>query len=240
MNISIVTKITAKLRQQARESELVFKSNILSFFGVILLIIGASISLYDWHANEVVNQHAAQLVYDANHGIKSAAPGTHKPGKAQIADYVVAPSLPRYLIIPTLGVDTPILQVGLNDQGAIDTPDNVFETAWYDASAKPGQLGAMLIDGHISSWTSPGVFYAIDTLQPGDDIMVQSGNGAIFTYEVVRTQIYNASDVDMASALAPVNPIKPGLNLISCTGSVITGTSQFNERIIVFAQFASN
>jgi len=35
--------------------------------------------------------------------------------------------------------------------------------------------------------------------------------------------------------LSPIDPTKPGLNLISCTGDVISGTSKFNERIIVFA-----
>jgi len=35
--------------------------------------------------------------------------------------------------------------------------------------------------------------------------------------------------------LSLVDPAKPGLNLISCVGDVIPGTSEFNERIVVFA-----
>lgn len=93
----------------------------------------------------------------------------------------------------------------------------------------------MLIDGHISSWTTHGVFYGLNTLSPGDMIDVQGGNGAIFTYKVVKTQIYNSNNVNMDAALSPIDPAKPGLNLISCTGDVIAGTNDFNERIIVFA-----
>jgi len=147
----------------------------------------------------------------------------------------VAPTLPRYLIIPKLGVDARILAVGVTANGALGTPANVFDTDWYDESAQPGQEGAMLIDGHISSWTTRGVFYGLNTLLPGDMIDIQGGNGAIFTYKVVKTQIYDANNVDMGAALSPIDPTKPGLNLISCTGDVISGTSKFNERIIVFA-----
>ena len=93
----------------------------------------------------------------------------------------------------------------------------------------------MLIDGHISSWTAHGVFYGLKTLQPGDAIDVQGGNGAVFAYTVVKIQVYNAGNVDMAAAMKSINPSKPGVNLISCTGDVIQGTNDFSERVVVFA-----
>jgi LPXTG-site transpeptidase (sortase) family protein len=223
-----------------KQLKFVLQPNVLVACGVILVLAGVATGTYNWRKNEIANQHAAKLVYEANHGIKNGVPSTVKLSKAVLADYVVAPSLPRYLIIPALGINTQILSVDINAQGALETPDNVFETAWYDKTAKPGQLGAMLIDGHISSWTSPGVFYGLDTLQSGDAIDVQSGNGAVFSYKVVKTQIYEANNVDMTAAMKPIDPTKPGLNLISCTGDVIAGTSEFNERIIVFAEFDSN
>ena len=40
----------------------------------------------------------------------------------------------------------------------------------------------------------------------------------------------------MQAAVAPITPDVYGLNLITCTGQVIKGTSLFNERVIVFAQ----
>jgi hypothetical protein len=38
----------------------------------------------------------------------------------------------------------------------------------------------------------------------------------------------------MQQVLSSVNPDQPGLNLMTCTGQVIKGTSQFNERLVVF------
>jgi len=209
--------------------------NVFVTIAIILLVTGLSIGVYDWHFNYVNNQRAATLINQANHNINHAVPSTIKPTASQLHNYVVAPTLPRYLIIPKLGVDASILPIGINPGGSLGTPNNVFNTAWYDKSSKPGQKGAMLIDGHISSWTTHGVFYGLNTLLPGDIIDVQGGNGAIFTYKVVKTQIYNSNNVNMSAALLPIDPTKPGLNLISCTGEVISGTSKFNERIIVFA-----
>jgi sortase (surface protein transpeptidase) len=166
----------------------------------------------------------------------SAVPSTTKPSVQAVSQYVVAPDLARYLKIPKLGVNARVMQVGVTKTGALGTPSNVYDTAWYTGSAKPGQPGATLIDGHVSSWTTRGVFYGIKTLIDGDMIQIVRGDGAILNYQVVKTQVYGASSVDMQAAVTPITPGKSGLNLITCTGQVEKGTSEFNERVIVFAQ----
>src|ERR1017187_3628509 len=182
-------------------------SNILIVVAIALLIIGLGVSLHDWRSNVEANQHAAKLVNAANHNTKPTVPGaitqaaavpsTTQPSTNDFANYVVAPNSPRYLIIPKLAVDAIVLSVGVNSQGALETPNNVYDTAWYNESAQPGQPGAILIDGHISSWTTHGVFYGLNTLQPGDIIEVQRGDNTTFTYKVVKTQVYDAGNVDM-------------------------------------------
>src|ERR1019366_6494106 len=124
---------------------------------------------------------------------------------------------------------------GVTTTGALATPSNIYNAAWYNESAAPGQPGAMLVDGHVSSWTAHGVFYGLDTLAAGDKIQVERGDGQIFNYQVIKSEVYNSDDVDMNAAITPVDLTKPGLNLITCAGDVIPGTSEFNKRIIVFA-----
>lgn len=167
--------------------------------------------------------------------VTNPAPSTVKPSTYSIANYTVPPNNPRYIIIPSLGVNARIFSVGLLANGALRTPSNVFDTDWYNQSALPGQPGAMLIDGHVSSWTSHGVFYGIKDLKPGNIIKIQTGAGTIFNYSVVKNQVFPSGNVDMNSTMLPVVPGQPGLNLITCTGDVIAGTSQFNERIVVYA-----
>jgi sortase (surface protein transpeptidase) len=166
----------------------------------------------------------------------SSVPNTTPPSASAISQYTVAPDLPRYLKIPQLGIDARVLQTGINSSGAIGTPDNVFDTAWYSGSAKPGQPGAMLIDGHVSGWTTHGVFYNLNKLAAGDLISIVRGDNSVINYHVVKTQAYPASRVNMAAALSPITTGKPGLNLITCAGQVEKGTSQYSQRIVVFAQ----
>jgi len=169
-------------------------------------------------------------------GDNSSLPSTTKPSSQAVSNYAVAADLARYLEIPKLNVYARVTQVGVTTSGALGTPNNVFDTAWYSGSAKPGQPGATLIDGHVSSWTTHGVFYNIKHLVKGDNIRIVRGDGVVINYQVVKTQVYNANDVDMQAAVTPITPGKSGLNLITCTGQVQKGTSEFNQRVIVFAQ----
>lgn len=221
-------------------------SNVLIVIAVALLITGLGLGFRDWRASNIANQTAARLVSEANNGIvknavpatagsSSAVPSTIKPAVSAVVEYVVAPDKPRYLIIPKLDVHARILTVGVDAQGALRVPANIYDTAWYKESSLPGQPGAMLIDGHISSWTARGVFYGLKTLRAGDIIRVQRGDDTLFTYKVVKTQLYGADNVDMVAAQTAIDANRPGLNLISCSGDVITGTNDFNQRIIVFA-----
>lgn len=165
-----------------------------------------------------------------------SAPSVTKPAANSYANYMVAPDLARYIKIPKLGVDARVLQVGVKANGEMATPNNVHDAAWYNGSAKPGQAGATLIDGHVSSWTSRGVFYGVKTLAAGDAVQIVKGDGAIINYKVVKTQTYDAGNVDMQAAMKPVTEGKSGLNLITCAGQVKKGTNDFSQRVIVFAE----
>lgn len=214
--------------------------SVIMAAAAIIFIAGSYISLTGFTADRAVQAQARALTLQANNAAKQSGStsvlSSTKPSAATLADYVVAPDLPRYLKIPKLGVDARVLSVGVTSTGALATPDNVFDTAWYNESAEPGQPGAVLIDGHISSWTSRGVFYGLKDLVAGDTIQIDRGDGKVFTYKVVKSKTYSASNVDMEAAMTPVVPGTPGLNLISCSGDVIPGTSQFDERIVVFAE----
>ena len=91
-------------------------------------------------------------------------PSTTPIPKSTVAAYSVAPNLPKYLIIPKLYVDSRVLSVGVTSSGAVGVPDNIYDTAWYNESSAPGQPGAMLIDGHISSWSGLQLEYFMDFL----------------------------------------------------------------------------
>lgn len=165
-----------------------------------------------------------------------AAPSSVRPAQNTVDTYSVAPYLPKYISIPAIGIaKARVVRLGVMKDGAIATPDNIFDTGWYGGSAKPGQPGAMFIYGHVSSWTANGVFYDLHKLRPDDAIIITRGDNTVFSYRVVTSKVYPYTDVDMSQVLSPVDAGKPGLNLMTCTGDVIKGTSDFSERLVVFA-----
>src|ERR1035437_988099 len=209
---------------------------LLGVLAAIVLLVGIVASIYDWHTNAVTKKHAAVAIAQANKGVSNGTPATTPISASTFANYRVASNLPRYIFIPKLKVKAIVLSLSTTSSNQLQAPPNIYETGWYKNSSLPGKAGAMLIDGHVSSWTSHGIFYGLKTLVAGDTIQVERGDGAILTYRVVTSQTYSSTNVDMTAALSPINPHKPGLNLITCTGKVIAGTSEFNERIIVFAE----
>ncbi len=165
-----------------------------------------------------------------------SSPSSAKLTPLFVANYSVPPSNPKYISIPAIHItNTPVVQLGLQ-AGVIATPDNVYEVGWYAGSSLPGQSGAAFMYGHVSSWTAKGVFYNLRKLVAGDKIVVTRGDDTTFEYQVVSAKTFPADNVNMAEVLAPISPDKPGLNLMTCTGRVISGTSEFSERLVVFAK----
>lgn len=201
----------------------------------LVFLAGIAIAFQAFYANRATAKQAAALTKKPASS-NDTGPSTAKPSAAAVANYVVASTLPRYLNVPSLGVQARVFSLGLLASGALATPGNVYDTGWYNESSLPGQPGAMLIDGHVSSWTTKGVFYGLKNLHPGDKLQIERGDGTVFSYQVVKTQVYPSNNVDMKSAITPVTAGKPGLNLITCTGDVIRGTNEFNKRIIVYSQ----
>jgi len=208
----------------------------LASLAVVVLLVGIVVSAYDWHANTSIKKRATIATAQANKGVSSGAPSTTPISTSALTNYRVAPGLPRYIFVPKLGVKAIVLSLGTTASYQVQAPPNIYETGWYNSSGLPGKPGAMFIDGHVSSLTHNGIFYGLSTLVPGDTIQIERGDGTMFAYKVVKSQISSSTNVNMTAALKPVNPHKPGLNLITCAGKVIAGTNELSQRIVVFAE----
>lgn len=144
-----------------------------------------------------------------------------KPSEEDVYNYYVSAEKPRYLTISKLGVENArILPVSINSDGALGTPNNIFDVGWYVNSGLPGKGGTMLIDGHNGGPHVHGVFKDLPILESGDLIIVERGDGEKFTYSVVDNKEVplSESDVYMATAMKSPEAGKESVTLISCTG----------------------
>jgi sortase A len=176
------------------------------------------------------------------HGVDvTSAPSSVKPKPNVVASYTVPPTNPRYISIPAIGLSqSRVVELGLTHNNQIATPDNIYDTGWFNGSAKPGQNGAMFIYGHVSSWTANGAFHNLKKLRQGDNISITRGDGTTYVYQVVSSKVYPYNAVNMQEVLSPIMTNKPGLNLMTCTGAIIKGTSEFEKRLVVFTKLLSS
>ncbi len=144
-----------------------------------------------------------------------------KPDEDAVKEYTVAPDRPRYLTISKLGItNARVLAMGVNTEGELDTPRNIFDVGWYEGSGKPGLGGSMVIDGHNGGPHVHGVFKNLPDLSHGDIIQIERGDGLVFKYEVVENVSVplDESNAYMSTAMKSPEVGKESVTLISCTG----------------------
>ena len=208
---------------------------LLTVAGFLVIAAGLGVSAYQYLTNRANATHIAEEIDKANRGLPSSMPATVKPDDSAFKNYRVAPDAPRYIYIDKISVKAMVKPMNLTKDNVIEAPANVHDAGWFTQSAKPGQSGAMVVDGHVANWATTSVFHNLKNLRTGDLITIERGDGAKLDYRVARAESYPANKVDMQSVLAPVNANKPGLNLITCDGKVVKG-NEFDKRLVVYAE----
>ncbi len=158
------------------------------------------------------------------------------PSSQHLGNYTVAPGLPRYLSIDKLGINARVLPMSVTNSGAIQAPRNIFDAGWYSGSVKPGEIGAMFIDGHASGPTHEGLFAYLDTLAQGDQLQIEKGDGTQLIYQVVHIETVPLAELDMKKALLPYGNTLRGLNLMTCTGKWLADQQTFDHRVLVYTK----
>lgn len=159
-----------------------------------------------------------------------------KPAAASLSSYAVSPNLPRALYIDKLNIAARVLPMSVNKDGSVQSPKNIYDSGWYTGSVKPGDIGALFIDGHASGPTREGLFAYLDTLVEGDTLQVEKGDGTRLTYKVVHTEVVPLEGLDMKKALLPYGNTLRGLNLMTCTGKWVDSKNTYDHRVLVYTE----
>ena len=137
----------------------------------------------------------------------------------ELPEQVAAPgpaSVPVRLVIPAIGVATPLVRLGLEPDGAMQVPGDFATAGWFAGRPVPGQLGPAVIAGHVDSRTGPAVFHRLRDLRPGHTIMVERADGTRLRFVVEQARSYPKAGFPTAAVFGPVPSAT--LRLITCTG----------------------
>lgn len=151
-----------------------------------------------------------------------------------------APALPVQLIIPAIGVDAAVQYVGLDPSGSgeMDVPSNFTDVGWYQHGVRPGMSGSAVIAGHYNGKAIPeAVFYDLERLDVGDEVIVLDADGAEEVFRVVNiaTFDYDAPTTDVFMGAGE----KKRLNLITCGGEWLAEKNVYDERTVVFTELVT-
>ncbi len=200
---------------------------------VAVAICGAAVSYLGWMSNQKAPERVEVLASStANQGV--GVPSEEEITPNEIINYRVAPDMPRLIKIPRLNVDARIKRLGMESNGMLTSPINVFDAGWYDGSSKPGENGAVLINGHVHGPTKPGVFARLNNLKQGDTVEIERGDGKKIIYQVSTTESVDQNKIDMAKVLTPIEPGKQGLNIITNSGRYDIKTNKYEQSLVVY------
>ncbi len=165
---------------------------------------------------------------------KAVAPRVETVAASKVAAPKGDYARPVRLVIPKIGLDAAIEDVGLTADNAMASPSGPDTVGWYRLGPRPGNRGSAVIDGH--SGYADGTAAAFDDLpelHKGDTLYVEDASGRRATFVVRMTQLY-ARDADAADVFAPSAGRR--LNLITCTGSWDAAAGTHSQRLVVFAE----
>jgi len=156
-------------------------------------------------------------------GRQAAAP---QPSPVQVPE-------PVGLIIPSIGVRTRLVHLGLTASGALQVPATTAVGGGDTRRARPGGIGAAVIAGHIDSVSGPGVFFRLRLLRPGERVYVQRAGGSLAVFEVTAVHSYLKTSFPTGAVYGPVPDAE--LRLITCGGTFDYATGHYLSNVIVYA-----
>ena len=154
---------------------------------------------------------------------------------AQDVETVLSRSKPVALDIPSIGVRSSLLSLGLNADGTVQVPSGTSydEAGWYRFSPTPGSLGPAVILGHVSGAGHASVFFRLGDLRPGNRVRVTRRDGSITAFEVTGVRRYPKDH--FPTQLVYGNTNHAALRLITCGGSFDFSTGHYLDNVVVFA-----
>jgi hypothetical protein len=201
----------------------------------VLFVIGGGSAL---GVAASAQQHAPQPAPSASGTIGPVGAGRPSAGSGQ-------PSLPRSepvsIDIPAIGVQSSLLQLGLNPNGTLQVPPLYAQPSrpgWYKYSPTPGQIGSSVIEGHIDTYQGPSVFFRLGALRPGNQVDVTLADGTAAIFKVTGVRSYPKTSWPWHVVFGSTD--YPALHLITCGGAFDYNTREYLSNTVVFASLVSS
>lgn len=143
---------------------------------------------------------------------------------------------PTNVVIPRIGVISDLVDLGLNPDNSLEVPEDYSKAGWFTGGSYPGDLGGSpaLIVGHVDNKEGPAVFYALDQLKIGDEILVGRADGSTAVFVIYDGQQFPKDTLPTDEIYGDRKGSE--LVLITCTGEFNPQTGHYLDNYVVRAK----
>lgn len=142
---------------------------------------------------------------------------------------------PTAISLPSLDVEAPLVDVGLEDDGGMEIPSDVSTAGWYELGVAPGEAtGTAVIAGHVDSESQGrGAFWDLRRMAVDDAITVDHADGTTSEWRVVARTTYPKEQLPISDIFTRFGD--PRLVLITCDGYFDRDARSYSDNVVVYA-----
>ncbi|WP_405816191.1 class F sortase [Streptomyces sp. NBC_01390] len=162
----------------------------------------------------------------------SGAPEAERSVTAPAPQAPEAPAAPAEVAIPSVGITSSLMKLGLNPDGTVEVPpaDKGMTAGWYTGGAVPGEVGAAVIIGHNDTRFGKAVFHDLRKITKGADITVTDASGKAAHFSVTATESVGKTVFPTKKVYGPTQD--RALRLITCDGDFDAQGHPVNNLIV--------
>lgn len=206
-------------------------------FAVSASILGASLfSYFTAEQTVVIPEGSSPFSVGVAPGASDTDMGA--PPAAASPPPIDPDGVPSRLVIESIGVDAPVVALGLDLEGIPQVPIEGPLVAWYHFSSLPVDRGNAVFSGHVEWGSAEAAFERLHEIEVGDRVSVTVGDGRVLQYDVVVLFEIDPTDPDALGLMRQT----PGnvITLITCGGTWVPDEEQFfggdySQRLVVRA-----
>ena len=146
------------------------------------------------------------------------------------------PPAPRRIDLPSIGVDAPIVPVGVDPDGSMTIPEDVATVGWYRWGSAPGSdAGTIVLSGHVDSRTQGrGAFFDLRAMAVGDEVAITDEDGDETRWRVTGRRTFQKESLPIRELFRRDGDRR--LVLITCGGEFDRAVRSYDSNVVVEAE----
>ncbi|WP_082889052.1 class F sortase [Leifsonia xyli] len=143
------------------------------------------------------------------------------------------PVAPERVAVPALGIDIPVVAVGLDGRGDVSIPAESHTAGWYRfSSGMRDERGTIVVVAHVDAWDGIGPFAKLKDASPGTEVTLAGADGTR-SFRIDGVAQPAKAPGSLTSYFVSGGPAK--LVLITCGGVFDDATGHYRDNVIATA-----